>query len=138
MTERGFTLIELLIATALIAILAAIAYPSYTEHLRKSRRAEIATLLVEEAHGLERFYSRAGQYTNTQGPPVREHEVSGGNGFYKVEAERSEQAFVLVATPITGTLMAGDKCGGFVLENTGKRDNAGMSGDASVQGCWGR
>lgn len=138
MTERGFTLIELLIAVALIAILAAIAYPSYTEHLRKTRRAEIAALLVEEAHRLERFYSRAGQYTNTQGPPVREHEVSVGNGFYAIEAERSEQGFKLVAIPMAETLMAGDRCGGFVLENTGKRDNVGVSGDASVQGCWGR
>jgi len=45
---------------------------------------------------------------------------------------------VLVATPSASALMAGDRCGAFVLENTGKRDNLGMSGDASVQQCWGR
>lgn len=138
MKERGFTLIELLIAVALIAILAAVAYPTYTEHTRKARRSEIAALLVEEAHKLERFYSRIGQYSDVAGPPAREHEVSEGNGFYVIQAERSEQLFVLKAVPIDGTLMSGDKCGAFVLENTGRRDNLGMSGDASVQGCWGQ
>ncbi|TDV65790.1 type IV pilin protein [Pseudomonas sp. LP_7_YM] len=138
MTERGFTLIELLIAVAIIAILAAVAYPTYTEHTRKIRRSQIAAVLVEEAHKLERFHSRAGQYSDVTGPPAREHAVSEGNGFYVIEAKRSEQMFVLKAMPIGGTLMSGDKCGAFVLENTGRRDNQGMSGDASVQGCWGR
>jgi type IV pilus assembly protein PilE len=135
---QGFTLIELLIAIAIVGILAAIAYPTYTEHTKKTRRSEIAGVLVEEAQRLERFFSRAGQYTNAAGPPVREHEVSAGNAFYAISTERSEQAFILTALPVAGTMMSGDRCGGFVLDNTGRQDNVGMSGDASVAGCWGR
>ena len=138
MTERGFTLVELLIAVAIIAILASVAYPAYSEHTRKARRAEIAMLLIEEAHKLERFYSKAGHYSDDTRPPVREHVVGSGNGFYVIEAERTEQAFVLTATPISGSLMSDDMCGEFVLHHTGKRDNVGMSGDASVERCWGR
>lgn len=138
MNGKGFTLIEVLIAVAIIAILAAVAYPQYSEYIRKTRRAEIAAALVEEAQKLERFHSRAGQYTDATGPPAREHEVSAGNAFYSIAAERSERMFVLVAMPIGGTVMSGDKCGGFLLDNTGRRDNAGLSGDASVGGCWGR
>jgi len=134
---EGFTLIELLIAIAVVAILAAIAYPTYTEHTKKTRRSEIAGVLVEEAQKLERFFSRAGQYSNTSGPPIREHEVAAGNAYYAISAERSEQTFILTAMPIAGTLMSGDRCGGFVLENTGRHDNVGMSGDASVGRCWG-
>ncbi len=135
---RGFTLIELLVAVAIIAILAAVAYPQYGEYSKKTRRSEIAALLVEEAHKLERFHSRAGQYSNTNGPPAHEHQVCTGNAFYTINAERAERAFVLMAIPVAGTLMSGDRCGSFVLENNGRRDNVGMSGDASVQGCWGR
>ncbi len=138
MTERGFTLVELLIAVAIIAILASVAYPAYSEHTRKARRAEIAMLLIEEAHKLERFYSRAGQYHNAVGPPALEREVSSGNGFYAINAVRAERTFVLTATPVAGASMSGDKCGGFVLDQTGRRDNEDLSDNASVEFCWGR
>lgn len=137
-SNRGFSMIELLIAVAIVAILAGVAYPAYTEYSKKTRRSEIAALLVEEAQRLERFHSRAAQYADVIGPPAHRHEVTAGNGFYAIEAERSEDRFVLVATPSASALMAGDRCGAFVLENTGKRDNLGMSSDASVQQCWGR
>lgn len=137
-SHRGFSMIELLIAVAIVAILASVAYPAYTEYVRKTRRAEIAALLVEEAQRLERFHSRSGQYADSPGPPAHQHEVSAGNGFYAISAERTEQTFVLLAMPLAGRLMAQDRCGGFAVENTGKRDNVGVSGDASVQGCWGR
>jgi type IV pilus assembly protein PilE len=38
--ERGFTLLELMIVVAVVAILAAVAYPSYLDTVRKSRRAD--------------------------------------------------------------------------------------------------
>ena len=37
--QRGYNLVELMIVVAIIGIIAAIAYPSYTESVRKSRRA---------------------------------------------------------------------------------------------------
>lgn len=140
MSQRpnGFTLIEVLIAVAIVAVLAAVGYPQYSEYSKKTRRSEIAAMLVEEAQKLERFHSRAGQYSDAVGPPAQKHEVSGGNDFYTIDAERLERAFVLTATPIGGKLMSGDRCGGFALHNTGRRDNVGMSGDASVVRCWGR
>lgn len=136
--RRGFTLIELLIAIAIVAILAAVAYPQYSEYTRKTRRAEIAAVLVEEAQKLERFHSRAGQYSDVSGPPAFSHEVSVGNAFYRIDAERKERTFTLTASPIGGGMMGGDACGSFVLESTGRRNNLGMSGAASVSGCWGR
>jgi type IV pilus assembly protein PilE len=136
--SAGFTLIEVLIAVAIVAILAAVAYPQYSEYSKKTRRSEIAAVLVEEAQKLERFHTRAGQYSDASGPPAFSHEVSSGNAFYRIEAERAERTFTLTARPLGGAMMATDACGGFVLINTGKRDNVGMSGGASVQGCWGR
>lgn len=40
MRARGFTLIELMIVVAIVAILAAVAYPAYRDSISKSRRAE--------------------------------------------------------------------------------------------------
>jgi len=130
-------LIELMIVIGVIGILVAVGYPNYTEYVKKTRRSEVAALLMQEAQRLERFYSKTGQYSDSVGPPPRAHQVSQGNAFYTLAAQRAEQTFVLTATASTA-LMRGDKCGAFVLENTGRRDNAQMSGDASVLGCWGR
>lgn len=58
----GFTLIELMITVAIIAILAAIAYPSYIEQIRKGRRAECRSGLLQSMQQQERYYTQFSQY----------------------------------------------------------------------------
>ena len=45
-SQRGFTLLELMIVVAVVAILATVAYPSYLDSVRKSRRADGMAALV--------------------------------------------------------------------------------------------
>ncbi|UVJ43353.1 type IV pilin protein [Pseudomonas sp. LS1212] len=132
--NKGFTLIELLIVVAVIGILAGIAYPGYTEYIKKARRTEVAGLLSETAQNLERHYSRAGQYADTETVITP---VPAGNDYYALTVIREEQAFTLVAARKSGMLMASDKCGDFALTHTGARSNPNSS-DVTSQSCWGR
>lgn len=54
MRARGFTLIELMIVVAIVAILAAVAYPSYRDSISKSRRAEARAQLMDAVQYMQR------------------------------------------------------------------------------------
>ena len=61
--SKGFTLIELMIVVAIVGILAAIAYPSYRDSVRRSHRSEGQALLLDTQSREERYYSNNNTYT---------------------------------------------------------------------------
>jgi type IV pilus assembly protein PilE len=58
----GFTLIELMITVAIVAILAAIAYPAYTDQIAKGRRAECRGGLMQALQQQERYFTQYNAY----------------------------------------------------------------------------
>lgn len=60
--SRGFTLIELMITVAVIGLLAAVAYPAYTDQIRKGKRAECRSGLMQSMQQQERYYTQFNQY----------------------------------------------------------------------------
>ena len=61
-TQTGFTLLELMITIAVIGILAAIAYPTYTEQVAKGRRAECRSAAMQTMQQQERYFSQYNTY----------------------------------------------------------------------------
>ena len=58
--SRGFTLVELMVVIVIASILMAIAVPSYKNSIRKSRRTDAKTALLDLAGREERFNSTNG------------------------------------------------------------------------------
>jgi type IV pilus assembly protein PilE len=130
-STRGFTLIEIMIVIAIIGIVMTIAAPSFTEYLKKGRRAEVTGLLSEQAQILERFYSQKNVYANATG-------LSAGNDYYTITPTLTDQTFLLTAVRKAGTSMATDRCGDFTINNTGVRSMVNATAGLTAKDCWGR
>src|SRR5215475_717584 len=63
--QAGFTLIELMITIAIASMLLAIVIPSYQSQVRKSRRTEARTAILDLATREERFLTNSNQYSQT-------------------------------------------------------------------------
>jgi len=59
---RGFTLIEMMITVAIVGILAAIAYPSYTSYVAKGNRAEGRSAVMKMLQDQERWFTQRNTY----------------------------------------------------------------------------
>ena len=148
MTQRGFTLVELMVVLAIVMTIAAIAMPSYTENINRSKRAEAKAQLLEAAQYMQRFYSQNDSYAqNRAGTAVTvpdalvrvPRSAASGSQNYTIgfaTPAPTVATFILQATPRAGGSMAGDKCGTFTLTQAGQRGVAGNAAGTTADSCW--
>lgn len=116
MKKNGFTLIELLITIAIIAIIATMAYPSYQDSVRKTKRTIAQADLMELASFMERKYTETNSYSSASLALPFTTSPKDSNPAYNLTKVSNSASYTLTATPVGGQL--NDSCGTMTLDNT--------------------
>ncbi len=125
----GFTLIEMMIVVAAIAILAAVALPSYREYIKKSRRAEAQSYLMTIAARQQQFLvdTRGFSALSPDNIASQPANVAASYTVTIATAAGPPPTFTLTATPTTD--QSTEKCGTLTINQAGAKT-------AAIPGCW--
>lgn len=138
--DSGFTLIELMVTVAIAAILATIAFPSYNEQMRKTRRATARQEMMDLATAQERFYTNCNRFAATldgaqnscAGLGRATATVTSDGGYYQISMAATATTYTLTATPqLSQTADLG--CANLSLTEAGVKGASGTLGPAA---CW--
>lgn len=142
----GFSLVELMVSVLIVGILASIALPAYNSQIRKSRRTEARTAVLDLAGREERFMAANNTYTaDPAALGYAAFDVPVSNGYYKLDTPTNisggtvdtPATFTLSVTPVTGKGQDKDKdCAQFLVTQTGLRSAKDSGGGDTTDTCW--
>jgi type IV pilus assembly protein PilE len=137
----GFSLIELMVTVAVAATLAAIVIPTYQSQIRKSRRTEARTAVMDLATREERYYSVNNDYSSSAlqlgygAADAQINTMSVGAGYYTVTVVAigalppAPATFTITATAV-GSQAKDTGCLTFTV------DDKGTQTSAPAADCW--
>jgi len=161
-TQKGFTLIEIMIVVAILGILSAIALPSYTRYVEKSRRTDAKVELLRIAQLQESYFAQNLRYANSLTQlGLGANTVLSEDRYYNVTVFSATPAncnttgnpacitYELRATPVTTSAQSGDTiCTGFGIDNVTRKYAIGSGSTtwdttqpaeiAKIDECWGK
>lgn len=124
--SRGFTLIEVMITVAIIGILAAIAYPSYTQYIVRANRSAAQAQMLDIANRQQQFLLANRAYATkdalTTSGYALPSELTAKYNFAIDVGTGTVPSYVITFTPVTTGSQAAD--GALTLNNDGVKTPA--------------
>ncbi|WP_062268580.1 type IV pilin protein [Endozoicomonas arenosclerae] len=135
---EGFTLIEMMIVIAIIGVLAAVAIPSYNQHVQDTAATDARASLIGLANAMERHRAQNGSYLGAadgganNGAPTVYHrqspETGQANFNLTITVPAGGATYTLTATATGGSgITAGDT---ITLTSIGQRAGTGTLANA--------
>lgn len=124
---------EMMITIAIIGILAAVAYPSYDEYVKRGKRSEGQALLGDSATAQERYYSQNFSYITATGDLSKlKTKITSNAGLYDLEVSSvaDDGGYTLTAKPS----FSDTDCGDLTLNALGERGRTGSG--KTIEECW--
>jgi type IV pilus assembly protein PilE len=139
--SRGITLIELMIVVGIVAILAAIAVPSYRSYVMRAQRSDATAALLRVAAAEEKFYLQNNTYTTNLAALNMPAQTERGLYSLVVATHPNgmalDRAFIVTATAIAGRGQIADTgCRSFTMDHTGGRGAVNTGGTTTTTECW--
>lgn len=139
---QGFTLIEVMVVVAIVAILSTIAYPSYSDYVRRGRVQEAFGRLADYRVKLEQYYqdyrnygtTSGGACANGTGAPAWSNFAPADAEFFNFGcalAAGSTQAYTLTATGVGAA--AGHV---YTLTGANIKGTTSFKGGTVAKSCW--
>lgn len=146
-SRRGFTLIELMITVAVLGIIAAIAYSSFTEQIRKSNRSDAKVALNDTAQRLQSCFTSYRTFKPNAGKcSIVDQLISAGGvnspeRLYVIkivnDANYTEDSYTMEAVPAAGSKQLSDtSCTKFTIDQAGERTAINNSNADNTDECW--
>lgn len=139
----GFTLIEVMITVAIVAILASVAYPAYTDYVRRGQLQEAFTNLANYRIRMEQYYQDNRRYTDNAAAvtcagaaaaALTAAELGGriDNFTYSCVAAGNGQTYTLTAAGNSGSVVGYD----YTIDQSGAQGTTQFAGANVALTCW--
>ncbi|HET9473297.1 MAG TPA: type IV pilin protein [Steroidobacteraceae bacterium] len=142
--RRGFTLAEVLTALIVVAVLAAIAIPTWRNHLLRVRRAEAISALTALQAEQDRYFGIHARYADSAAlsrkpPEGLGRPATSERGFYGIELHTADDGLSYTATA-RSLARPGDapdtRCVQLSIDHVGIRRAQDAGGTDRSADCW--